>query len=54
MTKMYSLKIVVCKGLLLVSNSIIEVARGTVFQEIRPRSCFEANDFVKKALGGLP
>ena len=40
-----------CKGL---SYDDIEVAGGTVFQEIRPGAGFKSGDFVKERLGGLP
>ena len=30
------------------------VAKGTVFQEIRPWARFKTGDFVKEKLGGLP
>ena len=40
-----------CKGL---SNDDIEVARGTVFQEIRPGVGFKTGGFVKEKLGWLP
>ena len=30
------------------------VAKGTVFEEIRPWSSFKTGDFVEKKLGGLP
>ena len=30
------------------------VARGTVFQETRPRAGFKTSDFSKEKLGGLP
>ena len=39
-----------CTGL---SNNDIEMARGTLIQEIRPRACFQTGDFVKEKLGGL-
>ena len=39
------------KGL---SNDDIEVAAGTVLQEIRPGAGFKTGDFVKETLGGLP
>ena len=39
------------KGL---STDDVGVARGTVFQEIRPGADFKAGDFVKEKLGGLP
>ena len=37
-----------CLGL---SNDDIEMARGTVFQEIRPGAGFKTDDFVKEKLG---
>ena len=36
------------------SNDCVEVALGTVFQEIRPEAGFKTGDFVKEKLGGLP
>ena len=36
------------------SNDDVRVARGTVFQEIRPGAGFKTGDFVKEKLGGLP
>ena len=30
------------------------VARGTLFQEMRPGAGFNTGDFVKEKLGGLP
>ena len=39
------------KGL---SNDDVSVARGTVFEEIRPGAAFETGDFVEEKLGGLP
>ena len=41
----------VCKG---PSNDDVGVARGTVFQEVRPGPGFKTDDFVKEKLGGLP
>ena len=41
----------VCKGL---SNDDVGVARGTVFQEIRPIAGFKTGGFAKEKLGGLP
>ena len=32
----------------------VGVSRDTVFQEIRPGAGYEASDFVKETLGGLP
>ena len=46
----------VCKGLLLrvvLSNHDVGVARGTVFQEIRPGAGLKTGDFVEEKLGGL-
>ena len=37
------------KGL---SNDDVEVARGTVFQEVRPGAGFKSDDLFKKSLGG--
>ena len=39
----------VCKGL---SNDDVGVARGTVFEEIRPGTGFKTGDFVQEKLGG--
>ena len=39
----------VCIGL---SNDDVGVARGTVFQEIRPGAGFKTGDFVEKSWGG--
>ena len=39
----------VCIGL---SNDDFGVARGPVFQEIRPAAGFKTGDFVKERLGG--
>ena len=39
------------KGLL---NDDVGVARGTVFQEIRPGAGFKTSDSVQEKLGGLP
>ena len=39
----------VCKGL---SNDGVGVARGTVFEEIRPGASFKTGDFVNEKLGG--
>ena len=39
------------KGL---SNDDVGVARGAIFQELRPESGFKTGDFVKGVLGGLP
>ena len=36
------------------SNDDVRVARGTVFQEIRPGAGFKTGDLVKEKLGGLP
>ena len=36
------------------SNEDVGDARGTVFQEIRPRAGFKTDDFVEQKLGGLP
>ena len=50
----------VCKRLVLVlllvvlSNHDVGVARGTVFQEIRPGVGFETGDSAKKKLAGPP
>ena len=42
----------VCKGLL---NDDLGVAKGIVFQEIRPGAGFKTGDCVeKKSFGGLP
>ena len=41
----------VCRGL---SDGDGGVARGTVFQEIRPGARFKTGDLVKENLGGLP
>ena len=49
--KIVSICFVICKGL---SNDDVEVARGTVFQEVRPGAIFETGHFVKEKLGGLP
>ena len=35
------------------SNNDVGVARGTVFQEVRPGAGFKTGDFVKERLGGL-
>ena len=35
------------------SNDDVGVARGTVFQEIRPGAGFKTGDFGKDKLGGL-
>ena len=51
MKKISSCILLVCNG---VSNDDIEVERGTVFQEIRPRAGFKTGDFIKKSWGGLP
>ena len=40
-----------CKGLL---NDDVGVARGTVFEEIRPGAGFKTSDVVKEKLRGLP
>ena len=48
---MVSICYVVCKG---ISNDDVRVARGTVFQEVRPRAGFKTGDSVKEKLGGLP
>ena len=32
----------------------VEVAKGTVFQEIRPWAGFKTGDFVEEKLDGLP
>ena len=45
---MYSLA---CAGL---SNDDVGVARGTVFQEVRPGDGLKISDFVGEKLGGLP
>ena len=43
----------VCKGLLLISNDGVGVARGTVFQEIRPGAGFKKPaTSAKKTVGG--
>ena len=34
------------------SKNDVGVARGTVFQEIRPRTGFKTGDFVKSKVGG--
>ena len=39
------------KGL---SNDGVGVARGAVFQEIRPGARFKTGDFVKETSGGQP
>ena len=49
--KYLDLFFLVCKGL---SNDDVGVARGTIFQEIRPGAGFKTGDFVKEKLGGLP
>ena len=36
-----------------ISNDDVGVAKGTVFQEIRPWAGFKTGDFVKEKLGGL-
>ena len=36
------------------SNDDVGVARGTVFQAIRPGAGFKTGDFVTEKLGGLP
>ena len=36
------------------STDDVGVARGTVFQEIRPWAGFKTGDFVQNKLGGLP
>ena len=36
------------------STDDVEVAKGTVFREIRPWACFKTGDFGKEKLGGLP
>ena len=41
----------VCKGLLLLSNDDVGVARGTAFQEIRPGAGFKTGDFVEEVGG---
>ena len=41
----------VCKGL---SNDDVGVARGTLFEEIRPDAGFKTDDFVKENWGGIP
>ena len=38
-----------CEGL---SDDDVGVARGTLFQEIRPGAGFNAGDFTKETLGG--
>ena len=43
--------VLVCEGL---SNDDVGVARGIVFQEIRPGAGFKTGDFGKEKLGGLP
>ena len=40
-----------CKGLL---DDGVGVAKGTVFQKIRPGAGFKTGDFVEEKLGGLP
>ena len=39
------------KGL---SHNDVGVARGTVFQGVRPGAGFKTGDFVEEKLGGLP
>ena len=51
MNNISSLVFLSCKAL---SNDDVWVARGTVFQEIRPGAGFKTADFVKESLGGLP
>ena len=41
-----------CKGLS--NDGVVGVARGTVFQEIRPGASFKTGDLVREKLGGLP
>ena len=36
------------------NDGVVGVARGTVFEEIRPGAGFRTSDFVKETLGGLP
>ena len=36
-----------CKGLVLLSNDDVGVARGTVFQNMRPGAGFKTGNFVK-------
>ena len=47
--------LLVCKGLLVLvvvlSNDGVAVARGTIFQEMRPGAVFKTGDFVKEKLG---
>ena len=38
----------------MISKNDVEVARGIVFQEIRPRAGLKVSEFVKTNLGGLP
>ena len=49
--KKLSIYFLVCKGLTI---DDVRVARGTVFQEIRPGAGFETGHFVEEKLGGLP
>ena len=51
MTKYISMHFRRCKGL---SNNDIEVAGGTVLQEIRPGAGVRTGYFVEEKLGGLP
>ena len=53
MKKTIFMYFVVCKGRAL-SNDDVVVARGAVFQEVRPGAGFKTGDFVKEQLGGLP
>ena len=39
---------------LLSADDDVGVAKGTVFQEIRPWAGFQTGDFAKEKLGGLP
>ena len=41
-------------GRKILPNNAVEVAMGTIFQEIRPAAGFKTGDFVKEKLGGLP
>ena len=50
MGKNSSYDFLACKG---PSNDDVGVARGTVFQEIRPGVGFKTGDSVKEKLGGL-
>ena len=43
-----------CLQRTMISKNDVEVARGIVFQEIRPRAGLKVSEFVKTNLGGLP